>query len=216
MPPPSPSDAALPGHDVEIAEPLEWGEVTSPAPREVPRDGRGMLTVGTFAALAGATLFVGSAVLASKHVAVDYWGPSLVLGAGATLASSLLLWGGRRRLLRYREWEAAQRPDLVPRQGHALVASGAVLLIGGAASGMSGTVMWMIYGYSFAGPDPRVPPISPAMVGLGVGSLAIGSVLMIVGMKRHKQFQAWRSRPLPIPVISPLPSGAQIGLSGRF
>jgi hypothetical protein len=132
-----------------------------------------------------------------------------------------LIHGGRRRLRAYREWEAGQS-DAVPRQGHGLVATGGVLLIAGAAAGMSGSITWMVFNLGKPDPDAqRPPPIPQAIFGVGLGSLAVGAALMVVGMQRHKRFQAWRRQgPLErmqlVPSVAPLAGGAQIGVSGRF
>jgi hypothetical protein len=78
--------------------------------------------------------------------------------------------------------------------------------------------------FSLGVPPPDAPPPSPiprVVFGVGVASLAVGTALMVVGMQRHKRFQAWRSEgPLArvqlTPGLAPLPGGAQIGVSGRF
>jgi hypothetical protein len=130
--PPAP-EVGLPSYaDPIVADPI-------PVAREVPRDGRGRLAMGTIAMVGGATVFAGTIALAVEGYEPDVWGPTLVLGGLATVTGGLLIHGGRRRLHAYREWEAAQS-DVVPRQGHGLVASGGALLIAGAAAGMSGTI----------------------------------------------------------------------------
>lgn len=215
-PSPRPSDGVLPHYsDVELAQPLGWDDVADPIVREVPRDGRGRLVVGSAAVVASGLLMAGSITLAVEGQEPVLWASPMVLSAGGVIIGGLLLNSGRRRLRAYREWESAQ-PDVVPAQGHALVGAGAVLLIGGATAGVSGTAMWAVNSFGFHEQDWRVPSYIPAMVGVGVGSLAIGTVSMIVGMKRHKRFQAWRTQPQLVPGISPLAGGVQIGLSGRF
>ncbi|MFO7563842.1 MAG: hypothetical protein R6X02_14445 [Enhygromyxa sp.] len=214
--PAAPSPAVeLPGYDLH-STPESEATPETPRAREVPRDGRGMLTLGGVALAAGGALIAGTVVLAVDGVNADIWASPAIFGAGATLAGSLLVFGGRRRLLAYREWEAAQ-PDHAPPQGNAMVASGGALLIIGAGSGMFGTISWAMSTVGFQPEGSRVPPVSVGLLGAGLGSLAAGSALMIVGMRRHKRFSAWRSgEGLVIPSVSPLPRGASVGLVGRF
>jgi hypothetical protein len=214
-PPPPAPEVGLPSYATPVLADSDVAVM-----REVPRDGRGRLTVGTFAVLGGATLFAGSIALAVDGYEASVWGSTLALGAVATVTGGLLLHGGRRRLHAYRGWEAAQA-DVVPRQGHGLVASGGVLLVAGAAAGMSGTIGWMFDSMGTWFTDREPSPIPPAVFGLGLGSLAAGTALMVMGMQRHKRFQAWRhdgplERMQLVPGVAPLAGGAQIGVSGRF
>jgi hypothetical protein len=190
-----------------------------PVQREVPRDGRGMLVIGSLGVAGGAGLGAGTVALAVSGYASDIWVPTLVLSVGATLAGSLFLFGGRRRLLRYRDW-ASKQGDTIPRQGNGLVAGGASLLCAGAGLGMFGTIGWLMSNVGFQDGDSTTSPVFPAMVGVGLGSLAAGTVVIILGMKRHRHFQAWRQHGgnlALLPVIAPMPGGGgQIGLAGRF
>lgn len=211
-------EGGLPSYEAPIVEaPI----VELPPPREVPRDGRGRLTVGSIAVAGGAAAFAGTIALAANGIGFEVWGGTLLLGTGATLLGGFLLAQGRRRLLAYREWEAAQ-PEVVPRQGHGLVASGSALVIGGAAGAMIGTIVWMTSSFGYRDPSaPRPPPIPQTMFGVGLGSLALGTTLLVVGMSRHKRFLAWRdngtlARMQLVPGFAPLRGGGQIGLSGRF
>jgi hypothetical protein len=209
-----PSPASLPAFDATLPS-YDDPDFAPPVAREVPRDGRGRLVIGSIAVLGGAAFFAGSTMLAVNGVEPATWGSTLVLGAGATVTGGLLLYGGRKRLLAHREWAASQT-DAVPSQGLGLVASGGVLLIAGAAAGMSGTILWMVS--AFGGSEY---PIPQATFGVGLGSLAVGTALIVVGMNRHKRFQSWRdpgavARLQLLPSVAPLPGGGQIGLSGRF
>lgn len=213
QPAPPPSEAALPSYSAPIAAPIVDAP---PVVRDVPRDGRGMLSVGSFAVIGGAVLFTGMTVLAVEGFELDIWGPTLALGTGATIAGGLLLYGGRRRLHRYRAWQAGQ-PDAAPAQGNGMVGSGSALLIAGVTGAMFGTIGWVMSNIGFDPDGSRVSPIYPASFGVGVGTLAVGSALMIVGMQRHKRFQAWRTADVQlVPSVAPLPSGASVGVAGRF
>ena len=209
------SEGALPSYaDVVVAEPHTWDEVAA-TPRPVPRDGRGRLVIGSAVLVGGAAMFAGSVALAVEGHEVSMWASTIVTGTGAAITGSLLLVGGSRRLRAYREWESA-RPDVVPRQGHGLIGSGAVLMVLGVAGGMFGTIGWAASRVGYQEDERPLSPLFPAMLGVGIGSLAVGSTLTILGVKQHDRFEAWRSGPQLLPGISPLRGGAQIGLSGRF
>jgi hypothetical protein len=192
-----------------------------------------MQSVGSFALVGAAVFGVGTVVLASAEgYSADVWGPPLVLGVGASLAGSLLVWGGTRRQRSYRSWAASQA-ELPPAQGTGLAGAGSALLIAGATAGMFGTIGWAVSSFGYAPDAPGVSPVFPTMLGLGVASLAAGTATIVVGMHRHRRFQAWRrTSPLELtPMVSPIaapiglaepasrlrgPVGAQIGVVGRF
>lgn len=177
-----------------------------------------MLVGGSLLALGGIGLAFGTLGM-SKEAAGSRTSAFVFSGISLGGAAGLLV-GGVRRHLAYSRWKAEQT-DAVPPQGGGLITSGAVLVPVG--STITAAAVALSFGYMInPEPDEVVPPLPRAVLGIGLGSIMLGTALLIVGMHRHDRFKEWRRGGLArvhvemLPTFAPLPGGGQIGLVGRF
>ncbi|MCA9686596.1 MAG: hypothetical protein KC457_30805, partial [Myxococcales bacterium] len=151
---------ALPSYDTvgpapAYDEPL--GNADQPAPmRKVPGNGNGLLAASGLAFAGGATMFVGTGLMAGAGYSSSDWGATLGLGIVGTMAGGVLLGTGLRRKRRYRAWEAKQVDrEQIPASGSGMIAPGAMLIVVGATAGPVGTALTVFRCYeAFEGCDP--------------------------------------------------------------
>ena len=215
----SASDGAIPSYTFAANPGFVASTPSTDAPEglgvEVPRDGRGMVAAGSLTLAGGAGVIIGGGVMAASGADTGVVAVSMGVGVVSLITGSAFVAIGHRRLRKYQSWESRQSAP-PPRQGNGLAAAGGLMITGGAISASIGTV-----GIPATILGGMTPDLAYTMLGMGVASLAVGSVLTVVGVRRNKHFHAWRadadrSATVITPNISPLVGGAQIGLSGRF
>ena len=216
---PSTSDGAIPSYALAANPGFAASTPSTDVPEslglEVPHDGRGMVAAGSLSLAGGAGLVIGGGVMAASGADTGVVAVSMGVGVVSLITGSAFVALGHRRLRKYQSWESRQSAP-PPRQGNGLAAAGGLMITGGAISASIGTVG--IPATMLAG---MTPDLAYTMLGMGIASLTVGSVLTVVGVRRNKRFHTWRaeadrSATVITPNISPLVGGAQIGLSGRF
>lgn len=188
----------------------------TPTPAQVPADGMGSFAVAGVCfgyALLG---FAGSANLIARDDSPVFWGMALGTAIPATIMGATALGLGVRNQRRHRAWAAETGIDAPP-QGLGLIGSGAMLLIAGSAAVTIGALS-LNFNSGFEFSTPRPTPFDPLALGLGAGSIVVGSGLLIAGAARNGRFKRWRAgRVAMTPSVAPLAGrGLGVGLVGRF
>lgn len=209
--------SAAPLEGVDSTE-EEANEVEGPNVREVPRNGHGLLVLGTAGTVLGVALIsTGVASIVIGETAGDSAAliPAVTLTTGPAIMSlgGVALHYGIQRRRAYRTWQAAQ-PEDVPPQGLGLVATGGVLVV----SGFMGTMIGVL-----AVVSEGAPPGPIAATAIGGGSvLASGIAMMGVGSRRYKRFGRWQRETTGAAELTLLPTlslsrrGVSLGLAGQF
>ncbi|MCA9686597.1 MAG: hypothetical protein KC457_30810, partial [Myxococcales bacterium] len=223
---------SLPRYDAPATAPTEPetpttpDDATPPPLRKVPGTGNAQLAIAGLSIGGGVTSLVSAGLMIRSGATDDWrlqpedWRAPLALGIVGVAAGTVLLATGLRSRRRYRDW-ASQQPDReqIPASGSGMIASGTMLIVAGATAGPAGTVLT-----AFDCEQTYVicqrAPIGPLLLGGALTSLAVGSGLMIAGMKRHERHKRWRRETAPqaivLPSFGPTIGGAQVGLVGRF
>jgi hypothetical protein len=201
-----PAEGPLPTHHDALA-PVE----VAPEPREAPPDGRGMLTAGSLVLAGGLALFTYGMVVVGRGEPSEAWNLPVGFGVIATATGGLFVGLGARRFARYRRWEATQT-DAIPRRGSALTAAGAVTVVAGAGMALSGAIGWAVGSIALPAEGATASNLPPVLFGVGLGTLALGTSLLVIGKRHLRRFDAWRLSPSL--VLSP--HGGSVGVAGRF
>jgi hypothetical protein len=219
---PEPATASAQGESGELPH---WQSVPEPPPKpsakppSVPKDGAGLITLGSFFLGGGATLGFTSVGLTlandpSTRTAREVSG----IASGISLGSAaVLLTLGLVVRQQFRNSPAGNIPD-APRPGGGMLLGGLGLILGGTIFAAHAIVDMSILTCSGSRGCYRTRPIgAPVQLGLALGSMVVGTGLLIGGVQRRKGYQRWaRQRAQLQPSLGMGPTSFTIGLSGRF
>lgn len=190
-----------------------------PKPPKVPSDGSGLITLGGVALGTGGVLGLMSIGLTVANEPRTRSGREIAafvspfgLGAGTVLLSLGLV--VRRQ---FRASEAGAIPD-APRTGGGMLLGGLGLMLGGTAFAAQAGVDLSTVTCSGAGGCYATRPIgAPIQLGCGLAAVAVGSGLLIGGVRRRAAYRSWALERAKLqPVVNVGPSAAVFGLAGRF
>jgi hypothetical protein len=207
------------------------GESVDPmlADLEVPPKGKAMYATGFAFIVTGAVSLVGGTALfaVSSQTGAGFLAgiDSLVIGGGFLTLGGLLMHFGEERRFAYLDWKddrATPKRAHTRRRGAGAILSGTLTLAGGAAAFAFGASS------SVACPPPDADgglcgEVDPVFVipqlTIGATAMALGSALMVVGIRNRTRYLDWRvrdNRMVLQPTGGASARGAFIGLSGRF
>ena len=191
--------------------------VEASPPLSVPGDGMGAFGFAGVSLGYAALGFAGTADLIVRDKSPVFWGLALGSAIPATIMGATAIGLGVRNRRRYQAWSSETGID-APKQGNGMIASGAMLLIGGSgAITLGGLSAFFNSGFEESSVTPT--PLDPLAVGVGVGSIVAGSALLIAGAARNGKFKRWRLDGPGValtPTFGPTRGGFSVGLSGRF
>ncbi|PRQ01115.1 hypothetical protein [Enhygromyxa salina] len=224
QPAPPPEQPRLPSYDAELPtyadtplDPFEPVESLEPVlPHRPLPDGRGRVAVGAILSGGGLVLTGVSIGMIAIDEDIAVWIPGAVIGGAAIIAGLSAALVGRQRRDKYREWTTPHGgPDVVPKSGIGLVASGVTCMVAGTVGVIAGGISLPIQGNGDM-------PYGQVLLPVSAASIVTGAGLLGGGLKRHRKFETWNAQRSLTPVVAPLgglgrqPSGASFGVAGRF
>lgn len=218
-------EAATASEPHEPDELPHWRNALEPPPEQpaqppkVPSTGAGLITLGSVLLGTGATYGLTSVALtldndprrrSARETGAVASGVSL--GAGALLLTLGLV---VRRQFRH---SAAGNIEGAPRTGGGMLVGGLGLIVGGAAFTAHAVVDLSTFTCSGTLGCYRARPIgSPIELGLALAGIAVGSGLVVGGMKRRLGYQRWALQRAQLqPTFTMGPTSFTLGLAGRF
>jgi hypothetical protein len=222
-PPATPESPELPSwRELPETEPPEPRPEARPEPpprqQLVPSNGAGLLTLGSMLLGTGATLGITAIVQTSlddprtrsgRELAAVMTGP--LMGAGiVTTVLGLVI---RRQ---FRASPAAAIRD-APRTGNGMLLGGIGLLLGGTAFAAEALVDLNTLECSDTGCFAVRPIGAPLQLGLALAGVAVGTGLVVPGVRRRLAYRTWAKQRLELqPRVGASATSLSFGLVGRF
>lgn len=193
-------------------------EPSEPPKAKVPSDGSGSIALGSLLLVSGGVAAITAVVLAAEPDLSPTSSPGLpAMAAGVQLATgTVFLTLG---LVIRRQFRSKPAIPGAPRTGGGMLLGGLGLMVGGTAYAAHALVdMTTEICVADAAECQAIRPIgSRVELGFALASMAVGTGLFAVGVRRRVGYLRWEEQRLRLqPAISFSPGSLQLGITGQF